>query len=293
MRAAHMFLSRPSHRRRRILAASRRQMSGVRHGFSGPVVMAAAARAGRAGTGGGQGGKPGPRHPARPAPVELDGGRADRGDGRHRLVFRPGQLRRPAARRGGRFPVPGSELPSALYHRAGSYLRRLRCHHHGAGAVLRHRRERDTPGSGLRAFRRWAGRLGMWSRVDAGTAVAVAQRSALGTDARVALWPPDGLAVALGAVDAELERLDRQASRFRGDSEISRIRRSQYRAHRVSPGLADAVRVALAAARWTCGLVDPTVGGALSALGYDRDFASIDTGPGPAGQLPVPGPVPG
>ena len=132
-----------------------------------------------------------------------------------------------------------------------------------------------------------------WSRVDAGTAVAVAQRSALGTDARVALWPPDGLAVALGAVDAELGRLDRQASRFRGDSEISRIRRSQYRAHRVSPGLADAVRVALAAARWTCGLVDPTVGGALSALGYDRDFASIDAGPGPACRLPVPGPVPG
>ncbi len=132
-----------------------------------------------------------------------------------------------------------------------------------------------------------------WSRADAGSAVAVAVRNALGTDARVALWPPDGLAVALGAVDAELERLDREASRFRGDSEISRIRRSRRRVHRVSPGLADAIRVALAAARWTGGMVDPTVGGALSALGYDRDFASIAVGPGPAGQLPVPGPVPG
>jgi thiamine biosynthesis lipoprotein len=132
-----------------------------------------------------------------------------------------------------------------------------------------------------------------WSRANAGSAVAVAVRNALGTDARVGLWPPDGLAAALGAVDAELERLDREASRFRDDSEISRIRRSRRRVHWVSPGLADAIRVALAAARWTGGMVDPTVGGALSALGYDRDFASIAAGPGQVGRLPVPGPVPG
>lgn len=131
-----------------------------------------------------------------------------------------------------------------------------------------------------------------WSRVDAEAAVAVAERNALGTDVRVALWPADGLAVALGAVDAELDRLDRQASRFRADSEVSRIARSPGRAHRVSPGLAEALRVALAAARWTGGAVDPTVGGALAALGYDRDFASIEVGR-PAGRLPAPGPVPG
>jgi FAD:protein FMN transferase len=130
-----------------------------------------------------------------------------------------------------------------------------------------------------------------WNRVDAGAAVAVAQKNALGTDARVALWPADGLAAALGAVDAELGGLDRQASRFRDDSEVSRIARSRRRAHEVSPGLAEAIRVALTAARWTGGLVDPTVGGALRALGYDRDFASLAAGT--AGQLPVPGPVPG
>src|SRR5579872_4775544 len=135
-----------------------------------------------------------------------------------------------------------------------------------------------------------------WSRVDAGGAVAVARRGALGTDARVALWPPDGLAAALGAVDAEIGLLDLQASRFRADSEVSRIAGSRRRAHEVTPGLAEAVQVALAAARWTGGLVDPTVGGALSALGYDRDFASIAAVPGPrtgTGTLPVPGPVPG
>jgi FAD:protein FMN transferase len=130
-----------------------------------------------------------------------------------------------------------------------------------------------------------------WNRADAGDAVAVAVRDALGTDARVALWPPDGLAVALAAVDAELSRLDREASRFRGDSEIARIYRSPRSVHRVSHGLAEALRVALDAARWTSGMVDPTVGSALAALGYDRDFASV--APEPARLAPAPGPVPG
>jgi FAD:protein FMN transferase len=127
--------------------------------------------------------------------------------------------------------------------------------------------------------------------VGAEGAVVIAVRNALGTDARVALWPPDGLAVALDAVDAELSRLDRQASRFRGDSEISRIHRSPRRVHMVSHGLAQVLRTALAAARWTDGRTDPTVGSALAALGYDRDFASVGSGPG--GRLPVSGPVPG
>ena len=126
--------------------------------------------------------------------------------------------------------------------------------------------------------------------MDVGTlAVAVAERDALGTDARVAVWPAEGLAKALSAVDAELGQLDRQASRFRGDSEISRIQRSQDRAHRVSRGLAEALRVALAAARWTRGMVDPTVGGALNALGYDRDFASIDADSWPGAGCRPPG----
>jgi thiamine biosynthesis lipoprotein len=133
-----------------------------------------------------------------------------------------------------------------------------------------------------------------WVPVDLGAAaVAVAERDALGTDARVAVWPPAGLTAALTAVDAELRRLDRQASRFRGDSEISRVHSSPRHVHRLSRGLAEAVRVALAAARWTGGRVDPTVGGALSALGYDRDFADVVGGPAPGGPLPVPGPVPG
>jgi len=48
--------------------------------------------------------------------------------------------------------------------------------------------------------------------------------------------------------------------------------------------------VALAAAQWTGGLVDPTVGGALESLGYDRDFAAIRRGgPMPLAPARVPG----
>jgi thiamine biosynthesis lipoprotein len=126
-----------------------------------------------------------------------------------------------------------------------------------------------------------------WTGVPLGSGtVAVAERDALGTTARVAVWPPDELPAALRAVDAELDRLDRQASRFRADSELSRIHLAPGPVHRLSRGLAEAVRVALVAAAWTGGLVDPTVGGALVALGYDRDFAAIGrgnmvAGPGP------------
>jgi thiamine biosynthesis lipoprotein len=86
--------------------------------------------------------------------------------------------------------------------------------------------------------------------------------------------------VVLAVVDTELALLDQQASRFRPDSEISAACRGAGGARGggsriVSEGLAEAIAVALAAARWTGGLVDPTVGGALCSLGYDRDFAAI------------------
>ena len=131
-----------------------------------------------------------------------------------------------------------------------------------------------------------------WRRVGTGDAtVAVAERAALGTSARVAVWPPENLGGALAAVDRVLSVLDRQASRFRQDSEISWIHRSEGGLFMLSDGLAEAISVALEAARWTGGLADPTVGGALISLGYDRDFAAIDPERcEPAGSLvPVPG----
>lgn len=131
-----------------------------------------------------------------------------------------------------------------------------------------------------------------WRPVDTGDAtVAVAERPSLGTTARVAVWPPDNLDAALRATDRVLSALDRQASRFREDSEISWLHRRGGGLFMLSDGLAEAIGVALAAARWTKGLVDPTVGEALISLGYDRDFASIRAaGDGPAGaSAPAPG----
>jgi thiamine biosynthesis lipoprotein len=115
-----------------------------------------------------------------------------------------------------------------------------------------------------------------WSRVGIGTqAVAVADRDALGTTARIAVWPASNLPALLSVVDDELAELDAQASRFRADSEISLLHAAGEGSHRVSAGLADAIRTALAAAAWTEGRCDPTVGSALIRLGYDRDFTAI------------------
>ena len=128
-----------------------------------------------------------------------------------------------------------------------------------------------------------------WRPVDTGdTTVAVAQRSALGTTARLAVWPPENIGPAIALVDDVLSSLDLQASRFRPDSEISWVHRAHGGLFMLSDGLAEAVRVALAAAAWTGGLADPTVGAALISLGYDRDFAAID----PGGREPVPAPLP-
>jgi thiamine biosynthesis lipoprotein len=134
--------------------------------------------------------------------------------------------------------------------------------------------------------------LASWRGIDTGDgAVAGAERDALGTTARLVVWPPDGLHTAMAAVDRVLLTLDLQASRFRQDSEISWIHRGGGGLFMLSDGLAEAISVALAAARWTGGLVDPTVGDALISLGYDRDFAAIDPDrPGPPG---TPAPAPG
>ncbi len=132
----------------------------------------------------------------------------------------------------------------------------------------------------------------MWRRVETGDAtVGVAERDALGTTARVAVWPPSDLGRTQTAVDVVLEELDQQASRFRDDSEISWLHHRDGGIFLVSAGLAEAIQVALEAARWTGGLLDPTVGAALIALGYDRDFAAVDPvrAGAPLRSIPAPG----
>jgi thiamine biosynthesis lipoprotein len=98
---------------------------------------------------------------------------------------------------------------------------------------------------------------------------------ALGTTASVLVARDAGLPAARAAVVRELEAIDRSCSRFRPDSDLSRVNRARGRPTAVGALLLEAILGALRAARLTGGAVDPTVGAALLATGYDRDFDAI------------------
>jgi thiamine biosynthesis lipoprotein len=99
---------------------------------------------------------------------------------------------------------------------------------------------------------------------------------ALGSVAFVSVSDARRLAEARAAVEETVAEFDLACSRFRSDSELSALNAAAGSAGlRVSPLLFEAVSAALRAARLTDGDVDPTVGQALIALGYDRDFASL------------------
>jgi thiamine biosynthesis lipoprotein len=114
---------------------------------------------------------------------------------------------------------------------------------------------------------------------------------ALGTRAELVVTDPGVLVAAAAMLRSELDLIDRVASRFRADSEISRLQRADGEWTVVSPHLFEVLVVAVRVAEATDGAVDPTVGGALSLLGYDRDFSEIANGVD--GGLPASRPVPG
>ena len=114
---------------------------------------------------------------------------------------------------------------------------------------------------------------------------------ALGTTALVAVDPPGRLDVAEEVLREQLAGIDRACSRFRDDSELSALNRADGAETPVSPLLMEAVATAMRAAAITDGDVDPTVGRAMGAIGYDRDF-SLVTGPRPAVRVRI-APVPG
>ena len=95
---------------------------------------------------------------------------------------------------------------------------------------------------------------------------------AIGVTNQVTVGDPDALPEALKIARAEVAALDRACSRFRDDSELAELNRAAGSAVRISQLLLEALQVALAAAEATGGLVDPTVGAAMRAIGYDRDF---------------------
>jgi thiamine biosynthesis lipoprotein len=113
---------------------------------------------------------------------------------------------------------------------------------------------------------------------------------ALGTTAVVACADPARLGLAHAEVQRTVEEFDRSCSRFREDSELNAVNASAGEPVAVGGLLLDAVAAALRAARITDGDVDPTIGQALIALGYDRDFAAIGDRRGARVSIaPVPG----
>jgi len=115
--------------------------------------------------------------------------------------------------------------------------------------------------------------------VTTATTAARLDFTALGTGAVVMAADSDQLDRAVAAARREIAVIDESCSRFRSDSDLQAVNTAGGRAIRVSATLVEALDVALDAARWTDGDVDPTIGTALRLIGYDRTFDDVQSGP--------------
>src|SRR5436190_17175055 len=124
--------------------------------------------------------------------------------------------------------------------------------------------------------------------------ISTAQLEALGTTATVAVTRGERLREATAAVRETVAAFDKACSRFRPDSDLEGLNAAAGSPVAVGPLLLEAVAAALRAARLTDGDVDPTVGSALIALGYDRDFGALPRArPGGRSRLVVFAQIPG
>jgi FAD:protein FMN transferase len=96
----------------------------------------------------------------------------------------------------------------------------------------------------------------------------VSRFRSMGCDVVVAGASPGALA----AIRALFERYDATFSRFRAGSELNRLNAAG--GGKASPLFAEVLETALWARRVSDGLVDPSLGGAIAAAGYDADFAA-------------------
>lgn len=94
--------------------------------------------------------------------------------------------------------------------------------------------------------------------------------------------PPDE------AVAELFEKRDARFSRFRAGSELSSVNAKPAGVAFLSEEFASMLALALGAARATGGVVTPTVGEALIAAGYDRDFNELVERDAPASAAVVP-----
>ena len=102
---------------------------------------------------------------------------------------------------------------------------------------------------------------------------------AIGTTATVVVQDPAHADEAARVLAAELRTIDAACSRFRPDSELQSLHAEAGRTVAVSTVLFEALSVACDAAARTGGAVDPTVGNALAALGYDTDLDEVRARP--------------
>ena len=86
-------------------------------------------------------------------------------------------------------------------------------------------------------------------------------------------------AAALAQVPHWFEAWEQCLSRFRADSELSVLNRNTGQWMSVSADLLSVIEAALWAAKFSDGLVSPTLLGAMERAGYDRSFESIASAP--------------
>jgi FAD:protein FMN transferase len=104
----------------------------------------------------------------------------------------------------------------------------------------------------------------------------------LSTAQESALEPARQIAIRL------LDDVDRTCSRFRQDSDLVRANSGAGSWTTVDPLLVQAIGVAIDAAAETDGVVDPTLGHAMAAIGYDRDIALVLAASTDPAAIPVP-----
>lgn len=110
---------------------------------------------------------------------------------------------------------------------------------------------------------------------------------ALGTYVQLVVAQADRLDAARAEAERVLALVDVGCSRFRDDSDLTKANRAAGEWVTVRPVLAEAVNAALWAAGETDGLVDPTLGQSLAAIGYDRDLPQVQADFGPT-SIPLP-----
>jgi FAD:protein FMN transferase len=115
----------------------------------------------------------------------------------------------------------------------------------------------------------------MTSSTTAGPRYAADRWTALGSYVSLVVADADKLAATRAACEQILAAIDLACSRFRGDSDLVRANRNAGHWVQVDPLLVQAMTAAVRVAHSTDGLVDPTLGGHLAALGYDRDLDEV------------------